>query len=156
MRIFNPNQMAMALRQGAVGRAEVVFYALVQLVAMLAFFFEDPSDFATLPTYYTYLSLAAFATVLSIGVAYRANQSGDGKHFWYRYFSISFPLSVLVAVAALLTILAKDALLMFLAGSLTPPSLLISGVDVAIMSLFLFLSLYLIHTYMRKISRPQE
>lgn len=147
MRICNPNQMVVALRKEFIGRYEVAFYILIQVIGLFSFFLIDPSRFINLSVYYEYVLLPWLITIISLVLAYRANISGDGKHFWYRYLCISFPvLFVTVVVSGILT------LIRFFLVSQTP--LLFNNIDVVIAcALSVFYSL-LIFVYLRKVSRP--
>ncbi len=104
MRFFIPNQMVAALRENVVGRREFYCYAIVRTVALSNFFLVDPADFVTLPIFYRYFMVVILTTLISVWVAYYANNSGDGKQFWYRYFCTSFPISLLMIGISLVAV----------------------------------------------------
>lgn len=103
MRIGVPGEMARDLRAEKIGKGEFSAYLVVFIVATgyLLWFA------AGMMTDYTYASpvlgavdraLMVLVTIATLALAYYANKQGDGKRFWYRYISLSFPIALILAV----------------------------------------------------------
>jgi hypothetical protein len=155
MRFFIPNQMVAALRENAVGRREFYCYAVLEILAVIGLFFSDSNEFASMQTYYTYLLIATFGITLSVVVAYRANNTGDGKQFWYRYFSLSWPVSWLTFVVGFPVVLIGLFAIAFVTDT-WEVSHLYSGVHNVFSGTVLLLCSYFMHVYMRKVSRVEN
>lgn len=106
MRIINPGQMAADLRAHKIGKKEYWFYAAAFVASICVSLYYIL--FSTIQTIYepAYLKILNIVLVfiLNVGtvfVAYVANKKGDRKDFWYRYVGITFPIGILLGLAAL-------------------------------------------------------
>jgi len=144
-----PWKMAQALKEEKVGKGEFVAYAIIfaAFCLLLVVPFTGAYDYLYIPAW---LKWAEFGVevLLLIGItalAYYLNKKGDGKRFWYRYLSISFPIAVIlipVGIAVLtLSLLIGFTQLEFYGYT-----------DLVLLILLAMPSLYLTVKYMRQIA----
>ena len=154
-RIVNMRVMANDLRENKVGRGEFFCYALLSILGAVYIVLEI---LGIVPTEYflyepAYLSLVDnFLSVISmVGItayAYYINKNGDHKDFWYRYFSLGFPIAINLFVILLVA--------GFLAGMLGLIDFeTTSYADLVLETLVIGISLYFTHKYMRQIAHHE-
>jgi NADH:ubiquinone oxidoreductase subunit 6 (subunit J) len=93
--------MANDLRENKVGRGEFFCYAFLSILGVVAVLLEIsgiiPTEYIQYePTYLKFLE-NLLSVVSSVGItvyAYYLNKTGDNKDFWYRYFSLGFPIAI--------------------------------------------------------------
>jgi len=154
MRFFIPSRMVTALQKNAVGRGEFYCYAVLQIFGVFGLFFSDPNEFASVQTFYTYLVLIAFGIILDIAVAYRANKAGDGKRFWYRCFSLWWPVSWLTLLVSLPIVFVGSFAIAFVTDN-REVSYLYTDAHNIFTGLATLLGAYFMYVYMRRVSRPE-
>jgi len=149
-RLLNMNKMAEALSQRQVGKGEFYCYAgLYILGTILVFYFYINGEFAETvyePAFLKNIEIAivALGTILSIAITYHANKSGDNSDFWYRFFSMNFAIGIFILLISIPIIF-----ILYITGILTDS---ISYPDILLEIVFLVLSLYLIHKYIKQIA----
>ncbi len=151
-------KMAAALRGREVGEKEFRCYAGLYILAVAFWIygmvFQDTTDaplFIYIPAYLEYveLGITLIATAGTFFVAWKANKSGDNADFWYRFFSISFPIGITTVVLAFVT-----GVTLVMLGIISSET---SGyIDTLVITVLMVLSIYWMHKYMKLIAQPEH
>ncbi|MFF2856555.1 hypothetical protein [Peribacillus sp. NPDC058002] len=97
MYIWNIKGLVQALKEGNLSNKSKRFYKVIGIflfaLALLAypvFFVTEQFNTLDIVDMFSYLVI----NLVGIYMAYTINQRGDGKEFWFRYFSLYVPLAI--------------------------------------------------------------
>jgi hypothetical protein len=109
MRITNTREMADAIRENRVGEKEFWFYGLVfialtiwGIVDSIQLFRSSELLDAYDPSFLVYVEqiLMWGLEIVTLFIAYRIHKTAKSSRFWYHFFSINFPLFIIVMIVA--------------------------------------------------------
>ncbi|MFJ7994292.1 hypothetical protein ACIQY5_19215 [Peribacillus frigoritolerans] len=122
MYIWNLKGLVQALKEGSLSSKSqrlhkaigISLFALALLAYPLSFVIE-PSNTLDIVDVFSFLVI----NLVGIYMAYTLNQRGDGKKFWFRYFSLYVPLAIRFIVLVSVIMIVGYAVLSFIDPSIS-------------------------------------
>ena len=99
LRIFNPKQMAAALKREDVTNIEFATYTFIVIsLTVYSIYLSWWNVHTTELFFFLDLLLEILGNILLVVITYSINKKGDDKRFWYRFICLSIPVGILTGL----------------------------------------------------------
>ena len=122
MYIWNLKGLVQALKEGSLSNKSKRLYKVIGIFLLALGLLTYPVLLVTQPfNILDIIDMIIYLVINLVGIymAYRINQRGDGKRFWFRYISLYVPLTLRFIVLVLVVTIVGYTIISFIDSSLS-------------------------------------